>query len=60
MKLKCDKHNRRVVTVNDKFVHRNGYGDVCESPTATIGDRVYTPAAIRVFQRGLPIIVPRV
>lgn len=43
MKLKCDNHNLRVVVVNQKFIHRNGHGDRCDSPTATIGDKKLEP-----------------
>jgi hypothetical protein len=41
MKLKCDTHNRRVLTLNNKFAHRTGDLSKCDSPTATIGDRKY-------------------
>lgn len=37
-KLKCDQHQRRVVAVNGKVIHRGGWGDVCTSPTVTIGN----------------------
>lgn len=39
MKLKCDTHKRRVVTGSQSFLHRNGDGSKCDSPTATIGDK---------------------
>jgi hypothetical protein len=41
VKLKCDTHNRRVLTLNNKFAHRTGDLSKCDSPTATIGDRKY-------------------
>ena len=37
MKLKCDLHNRRVITGLFGFVHRTGDGSSCTSPTASIG-----------------------
>lgn len=39
MKLKCNTHNRRVVAGSASFLHRNGDGSKCDSPTATIGDK---------------------
>lgn len=42
MKLKCDKHNRRVTNGAQSFLHRNGDGSKCDSPTATIGDTTVT------------------
>lgn len=45
-KLKCDKHKRRVLAINNKFVHRGGWGDTCDSPTATIGESTMTAQSI--------------
>lgn len=39
MKLKCDKHQRRVVSGFSSFLHRTGDGSKCDSKTATIGDK---------------------
>ena len=50
-KLKCDKHKLRVLTVNGKFVHRTGWGTVCDSPTATIGDFTGTAREIETGGR---------
>lgn len=47
MKLKCDMHDKRVIAHESKFIHRNGEGGVCPSPTATIGDEKYTAEQIR-------------
>lgn len=49
MKLKCDQHKNRVVVVNGKFIHRNGAGDVCSSPTASIGGEQYTARGVQQF-----------
>lgn len=46
MKLKCDLHKRRVVTVDGRFVHRNGDGARCPSPTATIGSETFDPGLV--------------
>ena len=39
--MKCVKHNQRVIGLgkgpNLKFVHRNGRGDDCDSPTIDAG-----------------------
>lgn len=45
MKLKCDAHGRRVITIpgKTKFIHRNGDGSECLSRTATIGDKSINP-----------------
>lgn len=32
--------------MNGKFIHRNGFGTICESSTATIGPERYTAAEI--------------
>lgn len=45
MKLKCDTHKRRVVTGSQSFLHRNGDGSRCDSPTATIGDKIVSRLA---------------
>jgi hypothetical protein len=41
MKLKCDKHDRRIHAVAGKFVHRNG--EACDSKTAGLGDNTFRP-----------------
>jgi hypothetical protein len=38
MKLKCDKHNRRVLTVGDHFAHRTGDMSTCDSKSASMRD----------------------
>lgn len=40
MKLKCDNHNRRVLSVstNPSFIHRTGDGSKCDSKTASLTD----------------------
>lgn len=48
-KLKCDQHKRRVVAIDGKFIHRGGWGDRCDSPTATIMGETYTATGIRDF-----------
>lgn len=35
-KLKCDKHNRRVVVADGKIIHKTGSIGICDSDTATI------------------------
>lgn len=45
-KLKCDKHDRRVFALNGKLMHRGGWGELCNSPTATLGDNTYTAKEI--------------
>lgn len=49
MKLKCDKHKLRVVAVNGKFIHRNGFGEICDSKNASIGSESYSAAGIKQF-----------
>lgn len=39
MNLKCDAHQRRIVATNHSFLHKTGDCSVCDSRTATIGDR---------------------
>jgi hypothetical protein len=49
MKLKCDKHNRRVVNIGGAFVHRTGDTSDCDSSSASMTDnrsntvRTYAP-----------------
>lgn len=42
MKLKCDAHDRRVLTVpnSPSFLHRTGDMSKCDSKTASLTDRV--------------------
>lgn len=53
-KLKCDAHKLRVFALNGKFLHRGGWGTVCTSPTATIGDKTYTPEEILLMGKHSP------
>jgi hypothetical protein len=46
MKLKCMKHDRRVIFVDNTFVHRTGDGTVCDSETARIGPTQSTPQGL--------------
>lgn len=48
-KLKCDLHKKRVMAINGKFIHREGFGVICPSPMATLGDKSYTAEAIKQF-----------
>jgi hypothetical protein len=49
MKLKCDKHKRRVMRVAEThFTHRSD-GTKCASPTATIGTQTYTPNSSNLY-----------
>lgn len=48
-KLKCDDHRLRVVAVNGKFIHRNGFGTLCDSTFATVGSESYTAEGIKQF-----------
>jgi hypothetical protein len=45
MKLKCDAHNRRVLSGRSSWLHRTGDMSVCDSKTATIRDEVFKIAA---------------
>jgi hypothetical protein len=38
MKLKCDQHGRRVLTIGDHFVHRTGDMSKCDSKSAVLVD----------------------
>lgn len=38
MKLKCDQHNRRVMSGPSSFLHRTGDQSKCESATASMRD----------------------
>lgn len=42
MKLKCNKHNRRVTTGQHSFLHLTGDGSRCDSRMGTIGDVTVT------------------
>lgn len=53
-KLKCDKHKLRIFALNNKFIHRSGFGTLCDSLTATIGKTTYTRAEIFANSIGLP------
>lgn len=56
-KLKCDTHKRRVIALNGKFIHRGGWGDVCPSPQATIGDKTYTATQVEEHGvKGTPLL----
>lgn len=46
MKLKCLKHDRRVIAVGDNFIHRTGDGSHCDSAAAVIGGDVVTPLTL--------------
>lgn len=48
-KLRCDLHKTRVVAVNGKFIHRQGFGEICPSETASIHSVKYTAEAIKKF-----------
>jgi len=48
-KLKCDLHHQRVVAVNGKFIHRQGFGYICPSETASIRGAKYTAEEIKQF-----------
>jgi len=41
MKLKCDQHDRRVLSGQSGFLHRTGDQSKCTSTSATIGTRTY-------------------
>lgn len=47
--LTCKKHKRRIVAVAGKFMHRNGDGSDCNSPTAGIMGEEYTAQGIQQF-----------
>lgn len=51
-KLKCDTHKLRVFAINGQFIHRGGWGGVCPSKTATIGEKTYTPAEVESLKGG--------
>lgn len=53
-KLKCDQHKLRIFALNNKFIHRSGFGTICNSPTATIGKTTYTREEIFASGVGLP------
>lgn len=59
MKLKCEKHQRRVVVVDGVVIHRNGDGDKCSTPALTIGSRIYNPIEVNEYMfpinRGLSV-----
>lgn len=38
MKLKCDKHNRRVLSGSTSFLHRTGDMSPCDGKTAVMTD----------------------
>jgi hypothetical protein len=42
MKLKCDKHNRRVLSISNSpsFIHRTGDMSTCDSQRASLVDNV--------------------
>lgn len=52
-KLKCDLHKERVFAIRGTFIHRGGWGAVCSSTTATIGDKKYT--AEEIDRKGSPL-----
>lgn len=47
MKLKCDKHNRRVLTGKNGFLHRTGDMSPCDSMSATIGTEWLTVEQVK-------------
>lgn len=53
-KLKCDTHKLRIFAINGKFIHRSGFGTLCESPTATIGKNTLTREEIFLNGVGRP------
>lgn len=48
-KLKCDKHQKRVIVTDGKFIHRNGSGDLCDSPLASIGGETFSATGVDQF-----------
>lgn len=38
MKLKCDSHGRRVLSIGNKFAHRTGDMSSCDSKIAVMAD----------------------
>lgn len=48
MKLKCHKHDRRVLTGKDSFLHRTGDMSKCDSPVAQIGTLVIPFSEINI------------
>lgn len=59
MKLKCDAHGRRVLSIdtdgaNARFVHRTGDNSDCGSKTASMRDN--TNRTTRTFGPGLKLI----
>jgi len=52
MKLKCLKHNRRVIAIGDNFVHRTGDGTRCDSFSAVIGTNCVTPVMVKMHSEG--------
>lgn len=50
MKLKCKKHDRRVVVLPESIVHRNGDGSKCDPMgTLILGDKQFTGLVVRQF-----------
>jgi hypothetical protein len=54
MKLKCDKHNRRVLTTSRGFEHRTGDLSVCDGNSAIIGTTVIASADSHALQNRYP------
>lgn len=53
MHIKCTQHERRIVVINELFIHRNGDGLQCFSPTALIGEDEFGSGGIeqQILQR---------
>lgn len=54
MKLKCDDHNRRVVAVGGRILHRTGDGSPCSSKILTIGPDRYSAGELVLMSEGDP------
>lgn len=57
MKLKCDTHGRRVLSVSTSphFLHRNGDMSRCDSKTATLQDNISKTTRKFVVMRHLAL-----
>lgn len=49
MKLKCDKHKRRVMRIAETYFTHRSDGTKCTGPTATIGTQTYAPNSSNLY-----------
>lgn len=51
-KLKCVKHDRRILATETSFLHKTGDCSPCDGMTATIGDTTVRVGTVSPFSHG--------